>query len=477
MNNFPSALKFGTDGWRGIIGKEFTEENVFQLGTALGNFLRKYEHFPSFLQNVVVVGYDCRFGSERFARVMAQALSSQGVDVILSDTFCPTPALSFAVVQLKCKAGVMVTASHNPPIYNGVKIRWYHGGVVSDSLASEMLVFPEPVVSADLPRGSLFKSPLSFDYLEQVKSFVSRELFHKLSLALVVDYMHGSLAGYAEKLFSSSSIHLTVMRSKREPLFGGNAPEPLEANLAELKRTVLQTRADLGVAFDGDGDRIALVDAEGNYFSVQELLPMLLEHVHKNRGWTLPVGKTYPTSLWVNRVAQALGVPVMETRVGFKHLSELLREQKVCIAGEESGGIGFSSHIPERDALLSLLLYLEKLYYEGVLPVQSRKQFREKYGPLFYHRLDISLSERAMHHFLSHSEKTLQKWVEMLGIQKVYSDDGWKGIINNQEWVMIRPSGTEPVIRVYAESPTREKTLRLIEITRKIFLAEHNDGG
>ncbi|MHA2611076.1 MAG: hypothetical protein V2G33_01635 [bacterium JZ-2024 1] len=477
MNDSSSPLKFGTDGWRGIIGKEFTEESVFQLGTVLGNFLRKYDRFPSFLRNAVVVGFDCRFGSERFARVIARALSSQGLDVMLSDNFCPTPALSFAVVHQKCKAGVMVTASHNPPIYNGVKIRWYHGGAVSDSLITEMLAYTESAVFEDLPRGIVSKTALSDDYLEQVKSLVSPELFHKLSFALVVDYMHGSLAGYAEKLFTSSSIHLTVLRSKREPLFGGNAPEPLEANLAELRRTVLQVKADLGVAFDGDGDRIALVDAEGNYFSVQELLPMLLEHVRRNRGWSLPVGKTYPTSLWVNRVADALGVPIIETRVGFKYLSELLREKKVCIAGEESGGIGFSYHIPERDPLLSLLLYLEKLYYEGDLPVQSRRKFREKYGPLFYQRMDVSLGERAMQNFLSHSEKTLQKWVEILGIQKVNSDDGWKGIINNQEWVMIRPSGTEPVIRVYAESPTREETLRLIEITRKIFLSENNKGG
>ncbi len=477
MSNSSHCIHFGTDGWRGIIGREFTEENVRILGIALGRFLQEFSGFPKSVRNTVVVGYDCRFASERFARVMAQALSRQGLEVLLSSRHCPTPAVSFTVLNKNCKAGVMITASHNPPIYNGVKIRWFHGGPISEDIVSELQKYLGASVAESARAGSIESTQLSEDYLARLKSFCDTEIFHKLRLVIGVDYMHGSLSGYLEALLIGSGIHCIPLRNYREPLFGGTSPEPLEANILPLKQAVMEHKADLGVAFDGDGDRLALIDSEGKYLSVQELLPILLEHLVRNRGWKSGVGKTYPTSQWVNIVAESLGVPVLESLVGFKHLSQLLLEKKVILAGEESGGIGVAQHIPERDALLAFLLFLEKLYYEGVSFPQMRRNFRKKYGELMYQRKDIRLPLALMEEFESHSEKFVQQWVEQLGMQTVQMEDGWKGIIDERTWVMIRKSGTEPVVRIYAEAPTSERLQNLVETTKNLFLPRAEKGG
>ncbi len=427
-------LRFGTDGWRAVISEGFTEARLREVGARVAQWARKQG------AETAAIGYDLRFASERFAEVLADTVARQGLRVYLTREAVSTPALAFFVREQEVDVGLMLTASHNPYMYHGLKVRDRRGMVVS----GPELLEHEPAESAP---ASVERSEMWAFYEEALRSRIREWKLERLMGKLVVDYMWGVLQGRVEGLLPSG-LRVVALRNRREPRFGGGAPEPVPARMAELRETVLRERAMLGVAFDGDGDRIALVDDEGKFVLAQEILPMLADFLCA-MGMEGGLGKTLPTSDWVLRVARTRKREVVETPVGFRHLSPGLEEGKLLIAGEESGGIGVRFHLPERDALMTLLLVLWMLAERRERMAVLRREFRRKYGNLVYRRRDFRLLEGP---WMAKNPEVLERLRKRWQPVEVRTEDGWKFRMGDGAWVMIRESGTEPVLRLYGEA-------------------------
>jgi len=461
------AIRFGTDGWRGVLADDFTDENLLKVirgiaGYLLGEYRGKKVR--------VAVGYDCRFGSERFARLVTEYLTDYGIQVLLSPRVCPTPAVAYTVRNQRLSGGVILTASHNPYRYHGVKFRPAYGGTATD----DIIHIIEGYIHAEKePRkGHRGKAQWAYhdfvpQYLHSLLTHIDRSALSRRKLRIVVDFMHGVLTGCPESLLKGTSLEILAIRGTRDPLFGGVTPEPVLPNLQLLSDTVVQSKADLGVAFDGDGDRLAIMDETGSLMSVQELLPFLLQHLCE-KGHSGGVGRTLPTSLWVDRVAGFYHCPLFETPVGFKYLSALMQEEKIFIGGEESGGIGYAFHIPERDALLSFLLFLERFSRYNLPLSEVRTEFQKQFGTLYYRRKDLPIPSHLGHNILQHHQASLQERLQAHYPQlHLNTTDGLKFILSPDAWLMLRESGTEPLIRIYAESSSRQELDELLTMTEE----------
>lgn len=470
------TIKFGTDGWRAIIADDYTFENLKICSKAAALYLidpgRKnlpvYElSGGSFYQSAdrgVIIGYDSRFLSDKFAKTAAQVLSSYNIPVFLSDQICPTPAVSWAIIQKRCAGGVVITASHNPPEYNGFKFKAEYGG----SGLPEIICAIEEKLNAEnnscnAPRTDLINSlDLITPYLKQLKNFVDFERIARQKITVTIDSMYGAASNLFESLFiGKKNIKIIPIRNTKNPGFDGISPEPLDKNLQSLKEAVKKTKSKIGFAFDGDGDRIGGYDKFGNFLSSHHIFLMLLWHLIKNRKMTGSVVKTFSTTEKVRILTEKLGTQFIETPIGFKYICQLMLKDDILIGGEESGGIGIKGHMPERDGMLCALLILEAMAYSKMEPHKIMEKIYSLTGKFFYDRVDIKLKDFASVEKIT--ETLRNNLPKIFGkIKDIKTLDGVKYLFKDSSWILFRPSGTEPLLRVYAETGNPKKTQSLL---------------
>ncbi len=455
-------VKFGTDGWRAIIAKDFTYENVRRVAQAHAEVLQEEG------KGKVIIGYDHRFMSEHFALEVFRVFRTMGFEAYLTNKACTTPMVSYAVKYMGFEGGVMITASHNPPEYNGYKIKESFGGSATPAFikrVEEKLKSLKPIkVEEHKPE----YINVWGEYMRGVKERINLELFRQKDMLLVHDAMYGSSVGTYSHVLSSTRLSVCEIRSFRDPLFGGHAPEPVEKHLEILKEKVRALRAFLGIANDGDGDRIALVDEQGSFVNTQLIYVLLLYHLLKNK--KLKEGivvKTVSTTYLADRVCKEEGVELKEVAVGFKNINELILREKVIFGGEESGGYGIVSFLPERDGLFVGLNILELLILKDLSLSSLIREIFKHYGEAYYERRDIYAEERQKQK-LAELTKDPPESVGGFKVKEVKTIDGLKLVFENDGWLLMRASGTEPLIRVYAEMPSKEEVSKLLGLALEL---------
>ena len=457
-------LRFGTDGWRGIIADDFTMENVRKVAAAISRYVVRCED-P---RQGVLVGYDHRYAADRAAAVVAEVISSTGTPVWLADKPCPTPAISLLVRQRNAAGGVVVTASHNPARWNGIKYKATYGSSALPSIVAQIEKELEHVLHSSVPalppRPELIHS---FDprapYLATIEKLVDWDRLRAANFRFLADPMHGSAAGLLRELFTRNGVHCDEIRGSRDPLFGGVHPEPIEPHIEALRQAVLAGRYDAGFAADGDGDRIGAVDRDGSFINPHQIFALLFQHLAGARNLPGDVAKTFSVTKLIDKLAKKLGRKLHEIPIGFKYVCELMLEQNILIGGEESGGIGTSLYLPERDATVSALLLAELMAWRRQSLGEMVRALHAEFGEHHYGRLDLDLQpgqkEKALAHFANAKLEKFLDWP----ILRREDMDGIKVYLGDTGWVLVRASGTERILRAYAETPRPETTRRVLE--------------
>lgn len=451
-------IKFGTDGWRAVTGKDFNEENVRTVTKAIGKYV--FDNFG--LDKKFIVGYDPRNMAFEFASMTAEQLAGYGFNVLLSDKIIPTPVLAYNAKHLNACA-VMFTASHNPPEYLGIKfIPDYAGPATSDITDELMYNLDVPFKSSG--SGSLTKYNFARDYFAHIEKLIDFEKIKEFDKNIIFDGLYAASIGYFDKLLDTFGIKYDSLHMFHDVNFGGGMPEPKPKYLKELIEKVKQTPNSVGFANDGDSDRFGVINENGEYVSPNEIIAILLMHLKKHKNYSGSIVKTVGASLLLNKVAEKLGVEVVETAVGFKHVGEAMRKFNPIIGGEESGGLSIQGHIPEKDGILANLLILEAMAYENKSLVDLQKELYNFAGCKFYNdRIDKRLDNVEEIKPLLETYKNKAS----VGNFKVIKSDTKDGVKlyfdDNSSWMLIRPSGTEPLLRIYFESDSKEKLEKLKE--------------
>ncbi|ADC89016.1 phosphoglucomutase/phosphomannomutase alpha/beta/alpha domain I [Thermocrinis albus DSM 14484] len=450
-------IKFGTDGWRGVIGDTFTFENVRRVALAHARVLADKG------AKRVVVGYDRRFLSEAFATQVAGVFKEEGFEVFLSEKECTTPMVSFAVRYMGFDGGVMITASHNPPQYNGYKIKESSGGAATTEFIREVEEHLEKITNVKPPPTTgIERIDIEKTYINIVRQKVNMELLKEYPLLVVHDPMYGSSAGLLEKVLAGTEVSVVSIRHRHDPLFGGHAPEPVEKYLSPLMEKVRSIGAHLGVANDGDGDRLALVDEKGSFVNTQLVYVLLLLHLVKDKGMKDGVVvKTVSTTQLVDVVCAREGLKLIEVPVGFKHINEIMQREKVLMGGEESGGFGLTHFLPERDGIFSALNIVEMLLERGKSLSDLVQDVWREYGRTYYSRIDLHVDEKTKEKLKNLLQNPPEK-VGRFSVSHVSTLDGLKLFFQGGGWLLMRASGTEPLIRVYGEMNTQEDLQQLL---------------
>ena len=451
------TIKFGTDGWRGIIGEDYTFQNVRLVAHAIAEYIKDRNE----QEKGIVVGYDARFLSRQFAENCAAVLAENGVKVWLSDSVLPTPALTWQVKDRQAAGGVMITASHNPAEYNGLKFKAPYGGSASPEIVAEIetyvhrleaenTVYPQP----SLAHGVQYFSPQE-TYLGKVKSMLDLSLFAGFKKQIVFDCMHGAACGYAEELAREIGIDILEVRSDYNPGFGGVSPEPIFKNLDALRQAVVANRAFSGVAVDGDSDRIGAVDENGRFINAHQIMALLTKYLIEKRGWSGGIVQSLSPSGLVKSVAEKYGRKLHLTPVGFKYITEVMLAEDILIGGEEGGGLGIKHYIPERDGMLLAFLLIEMMAAYRKSLGRLLDELSAEHGWFYYGRTDIHLNDKQKVLLM---ENLLTKPPSSIGPCQVLSShcsDGCK-LDLDKGWLIFRASGTEPIVRIYAEVDTAE---------------------
>ncbi len=455
-------IRFGTDGWRGIIADNYTFENVRIIAQATAEYVKE----KGTSARGIAVGYDYRSMSETYAMLVAEILAANGVQVLLGQEAVPTPALSYIVKKNNCAGGVMITASHNPPHWNGVKFKGEYGGSAIPAITKDIekhLYKTDPKKVDEVTRKNIVMTDLVTPYLEQLKSLVDLKKISDSKLTVVHDGMHGSGKNYLEKLLEGTDCQVISIRSNRDCLFGGVLPEPIPKNTQILIDTIKKEKADLGVATDGDADRLGITDSNGVFVWPHYSFPLLYEHLTQNRGWTGEVVHTVSLAPIIDKlIEQNGGGKVTEVPVGFKNVCEIMLERDVLIGGEESGGIGFKNHIPERDGLLIALLTLEMLATTGKPLSELVKDLENRFGAFCYDRIDAHLEDSKRLGLIQRLRDNPPTEFAGIPVEKVCLLDGIKFSFHGNGWLLIRASDTEPVVRLYAGSETMDNTWKIL---------------
>lgn len=459
-----NPIKFGTDGWRGLIAADFTFERVVFVAPLAAQVLKE-TYGLSTGSNTIIVGFDRRFLSEEFAMTVAKTIQASGFDVVLSDCFAPTPTFSWAAKSMNALGAFVITASHNPGGYSGFKIKGAFGGSVPSDVTAkvEALIANPPAPKPDVKPGSFTTFNPWTSYCEGLRKLVDIEVIKSAIAAdkirVFVDVMHGAASTGLSQILG---MEVPELNANRDPLFGGGAPEPLPKYLPELLRVIPETQTTavkVGLIFDGDCDRIAAVDNAGNFLSSQILIPILIEHLSARKGYTGEVVKTVSGSGLIEKTAQFFGLPVFETPIGYKYIADRMMETHALLGGEESGGIGYGHHIPERDALLAALYVLEIIVTTGMDLSDLHRSIQEKTGfDAAYDRIDLPLASLDVRDALLKSLRNSP--IVTVAAQKVLStqtDDGYKFRLDDGSWLLVRFSGTEPVLRLYCEAKTLDQ--------------------
>jgi phosphomannomutase len=460
-----TKIKFGTDGWRAVIAKDFTTHNLARVAEATARYVLSGNQ-----PKKVVIGHDCRFAGELFAETVATILAANGIEVCLAKGFVSTPMVSLGILKLHAGLGVVITASHNPPEYNGYKLKGHFGGPLLEEEIKkvEALIPEEPALNPDslsltelIASGMIVYTDLETMYCNYLESKFDLQAIRTSTLEFAFDAMYGSGQNVMRRLFPD----ITLLHCEHQPLFDGIPPEPLKKNLEEMAEVIrLAENIDCGLAIDGDADRIAMFDHEGNYIDSHHVILLLIHYLHHYKKQSGKVATGFSSTVKINKLCEAYGLPLEVVKIGFKHICGLMLEEDVLVGGEESGGIAVTGHIPERDGIFNGLLLWEAL-------VKTGKSLRELIGEIYaitgsfaFERSDLTLLPEEKDRIVTNCAKGYYTQFGNYRVIKTETLDGYKYYFSDSQWLMIRPSGTEPLLRTYAEGHNREEALMLLQI-------------
>jgi len=458
------TIKFGTDGWRGVIADDFTFANARIVAHAIARYVVRGED----ARKGVIIGYDHRYSSDRFAAAVAEVISASGTPAWLTDKPCPTPAVSFLVRHRKAAGGIVITASHNPYRWNGMKYKASYGSSALPSIVAEIEKELADVMEKSVPplppRNDLIHSiePRA-PYLDALEKLVDWKRLRGAKLRFVFDPMHGAAAGLLPELLRRNDIACDEIRGTRDPRFGGVHPEPIEPHIEALRQAVLAGKYDAGFCADGDGDRIGAIDRTGAFVNPHQILALLVWHLAGTRNLPGDIAKTFSVTKLIDKLAAKFGRQLHEVPIGFKYICELMLEQNILIGGEESGGIGTSLYLPERDATVSALFLAELMAWHGKSLGELLDGLHTEFGEYHYGRVDLELKPGQKEKAISHFSDGKTNRVLDFPVARRENMDGIKLYLGEAGWVMVRASGTENVLRIYSETGTPETTRRVLD--------------
>jgi len=472
-------IKFGTDGWRGVIADDFTFANVRTAAEAIAAYIHAQEDPKKGLS----IAYDTRFGSKAFARACAEVVAATGIPVQLANAVTPTPALSFGVRERGAAGGIMITSSHNPAQWNGVKYKGWYGGSGKPSMITAIESYlgqPVPRASQPAPINEVDFLP---SYLRAIESFADLDLIAKSNMKFCIDSMYGAGATILSDIFNRIGVANVPIRSNPDPLFPGINPEPIEPNIRALGEATVANHCQAGLCTDGDADRIGATDENGNFVDPHKIYSVLLSWVLKYKGWPGAVTRAFNTTKMLDRVAKKYGRELIEHGIGFKYVVDLMLEREIVMGGEESGGIGFQRHLPERDGLLNCLLLANVMAQEGKTLGQLVADLQAEYGEHQYGRVDLHISDDQKNATIARARALPIGDTSFAGMPILRQEnlDGVKFYLDNPEaktkpnaaetWLLLRASGTEPLMRIYTESCSKESVVKLLESARTFAMS------
>ncbi|MDR1086922.1 MAG: phosphoglucomutase/phosphomannomutase family protein [Endomicrobium sp.] len=462
-------INFGTSGWRGIIADDFTYANVAIATQAIANLLKEQISNAS-----VIIGYDTRFMSEDFAKFSAEILAGNGIKALLCKRSAPTPVLAYDIINSKLSGAINFTASHNLYKYNGLKYSPAWGGPALPETTRKIEKFCSQIQSKDIKSISFVEgiknnlielhNPQNA-YIKKIKDLVNFKALKKSKIKIAADVLHATGAGYIDTLLDNAGIKNITINKNRDTMFGSGAPEPSEKNLSELKDLVRKESYKLGISTDGDADRFGIIDSDGTFITPNQVIPVLLYHLNKTRGWTGIVARSVMTTHLIDKLAAKIGVSVEETPVGFKYIGDIMvnNPDKFIIGAEESGGLTIRGHVPEKDGILACLLMAEAVAMSKKSVKELLKDIKKITGEVFTSRLNFQLRHEEMDAFRESLKTKTPNSIAGMKIQKNITIDGHKFILDDNNWIGFRLSGTEPVIRLHAESDSQKKLNKLLK--------------
>jgi len=453
----PTFIKFGPDGWRAVGGEDYTFDNVRACAASAAMYLKAH----GLADRGLIVGYDARFASENFAAAVAEVVAAQGIRVALTSTHCPTPVVSYSIIDRGAGGGVVITASHNPWQWNGFKYKPEYGGSASPQVVGELEAPLGDLVGREIPTVDLEDAKRAgmvevFDprapYLAQLGRLIDLQLLKDAGLNVCYDAMYGTGAGYFTALLAGGKTQLTELHGYRNPIFPGmHAPEPIARNLDEMAATMRAGGFDIGIATDGDADRVGIADERSVFINQLQVFGLLAYYLLEYRGERGAIVKSITTTAMVQRLGELYGVPVHETQVGFKFLGPKMMETDALIGGEESGGYGFRGHVPERDGVLAGLYMLDFVARSGKRPSELLAEVYAKVGEHHYDRIDVTLRDDQRDAILKRAREARPDAVAGMAVTAIDTTDGYRFALGDHGWLLFRFSGTEPLLRIYTE--------------------------
>ncbi len=461
------SIRFGTSGWRAIIADDFTYKNVELVTESICSYLK--ESFGED-KKTLIVGHDSRFMGEKFSQVAAEIAKRKGFRVLLCNHPTPTPTISHAIRNQQAVGGMNFTASHNPPEYQGIKFSTADGAPALPEITKriEELIQNTPQV-ADADGGSIEEFDPRPEYLDDLKTKINFDAIARANGKFVYDALYGTGRGYLDKILRDYGLEVETLHDWRDVTFGGKSPEPSEKQVGELIETVKTKGYTLGIATDGDGDRFGIIDSNGDFIQPNHLIAILTDYLAESRGWTLGVARSVATSHLVDRVAKERGLKLYETPVGFKFIGELINKDEIILGGEESAGLSIRGHFPEKDGILACLLAVEAVTVRGKSLTEQLNELYARVGKLESGRIGVKLNPEVAAKL---KEKLANEPSEIGGrkVENINRMDGVKFFFTNGSWMLMRPSGTEPMVRIYAESEDKEELEVLLEQGRRYLL-------
>ena len=473
-----TAIKFGTDGWRGIIAEDFTFDNVRICAQGVADYLKQ----SGLSKQGLVIGYDTRFASEDFAAAAAEVIAGNDIKVRLCLKPAPTPVISYTVPATKAAGAIIITASHNPGSWNGFKYKSQEGASVPDEITSQIekniyqltadsyqLSVKRLALDRALKKGLVDYIDPAPAYFKRLNQFINLGELRQQKLNIIVDPMYGAGSGYFKTLLQGGNIKVTEINAERNPLFPEIQPEPISKNLTKLSRLVVEQKADVGLATDGDSDRIGIIDEKGQFLNQHQVFALLCLYLLEIRGERGAIIKTLTSTTMLSRLGEIFDVPVYETPVGFKYVAPLMIQKGAIIGGEESGGYGFRGHIPERDAILAGLYFLDFMVKTAKTPSQLLDYLYSKVGHHYYDRTDFHIPASKRQAITSQLSSIAPDTIAGAKVTKVDATDGFRFFLADKSWLLIRFSGTEPLVRLYAEGESLEKVRKLLDEGKKLI--------
>lgn len=469
-----SPIKFGTDGWRGLIARDFTFDNLTICAAAYSRYLKQ----TNLAKKGVIIGYDTRFLSDEFARETAEVMTAAGIHVTLSSSAVPTPVVSYGTLNRKSGGAVVITASHNPAQWNGFKVKSPTGSSSPTEVVTSIEKHVQDIVSAGIKpeklslehaanKGLFEYADLMPPYIEQLSRLVDIENLRRGMTKIVVDSMHGAGAGLFQRLLGDNYPLIEIKREPNPAFPGMQQPEPIDMNLKELKERVTAEAATVGLATDGDADRLGAVDEKGNFLTQLQVISLLALYLLEVRGQRGAIVKTITSSGMLYKLGELYNIPVYETPVGFKYVAPVMERENAILGGEESGGYGFKDHVLERDAMVAGLYLLDLIARTHKKPSELLASLYDKVGPHHYHRIDVAFNEAERDKVIGLLKAANPGIIDGSKVKKD-TLDGFRFTFEDGSWLLIRTSGTEPLLRMYAESDSIERVSRLLDAGRKI---------